>query len=187
VPAESPRIIALVANPSAGGGRAARVLPSVQEALRELDPTLTVELTRGIEHAEDLARAAVEAGRVVAALGGDGLIGRVAGAVADADGLLAPLPGGRGNDFCRGLGMSLEAAAAARSLASAVERRIDIAECGGIPYLGIASLGFDSDVQVIANKARWVRGSQVYTYAALRALLAWRPATFTVEIYGPAD
>lgn len=187
VSSEPPRRYALVANPAAGGGRAARVLPAVQEALRELDPTLSVELTRSIEHAEDLARAAVEAGRVVAALGGDGLIGRVAGAVADADGVMAPLPGGRGNDFCRGLGMPLEAAPAARSLASAVERRIDLAEAGGIPYLGIASLGFDSDVQVIANKARWVRGSQVYTYAALRALLAWRPATFTVEVYGPAE
>jgi YegS/Rv2252/BmrU family lipid kinase len=159
----------------------------VQEELRALDPSLTVELTRSIEHAEELARSAVESGRVVAALGGDGLIGRVAGAVAGVEGVLAPLPGGRGNDFCRGLGMPLEAAPAARSLASALERRIDLAEAGGVPYLGIASLGFDSDVQVIANKARWVRGSHVYTYAALRALLAWRPATFTVEIYGPAD
>jgi diacylglycerol kinase family enzyme len=75
------------------------VLPAVQEELRALDSSLTVELTRSIEHAEDLARSAVEAGRVVAALGGDGLIGRVAGAVADVDGVLAPLPGGRGNDF----------------------------------------------------------------------------------------
>jgi YegS/Rv2252/BmrU family lipid kinase len=161
------------------------VLPEVEAALRGIDPAVTVELTRSIEHAEALARAAVAAGRVVVALGGDGLIGRVAGAVAASDGVLAPLPGGRGNDFCRGLGMPLEPQAAARSLATAVERRIDLAEAGGVAFLGIASLGFDSDVQVIANRTRWVRGSQVYTYAALRALLAWRPAVFTVEICGP--
>ena len=49
----------------------------------------------------------------------------------------------------------------------------------GVPhaFLGIASLGFDSDVQVRANRTRLIRGSSVYTYAALRTLASWRPAT----------
>ena len=48
-------------------------------------------------------------------------------------------------------------------------------------FLGIASVGFDSDVQVLANRTRLIRGSQVYTYAALRTLAAWRPASFAVS------
>jgi diacylglycerol kinase family enzyme len=53
-------------------------------------------------------------------------------------------------------------------------------------FLGIASLGFDSDVQVRANRTRLIRGSSVYTYAALRTLAGWRPARFTVGVDGEA-
>lgn len=34
----------------------------------------------------------------------------------------------------------------------------------------------------IANRARWLRGPVVYPVAALRALAAWAPASFRVEI-----
>ncbi|HMA45796.1 MAG TPA: diacylglycerol kinase family protein, partial [Frankiaceae bacterium] len=178
------RRLLLIANPAAGGGRCARVLPDVEAALRRWAGDVRAERTRDLEHAERLAAEAVGDGRVAVALGGDGLIGRVAGVVAARDGLLAPLPGGRGNDVVRCLGAPRDPVLGAVALAGACERRIDLGEAGGRPFLGIASVGFDSDVQVIANRARLVRGSQVYTYAALRAVLAWRPATFSVALDG---
>jgi diacylglycerol kinase family enzyme len=50
--------------------------------------------------------------------------------------------------------------------------------------VGIASLGFDSDANRIANNAKLVKGNAVYLYAALRALAAWKPATFAVTVDG---
>ena len=67
------------------------------------------------------ARAAAE-GRVAVALGGDGLAGRVAGACAEQGALFAALPGGRGNDFVRGLGVSTDAVAAAGGFQDWAER-----------------------------------------------------------------
>jgi diacylglycerol kinase family enzyme len=64
------------------------------------------------------------------------------------------------------------------------ERLIDVAEVDGTPYVGIASFGFDSEANRIANDAKFVRGNAVYLYAALRALAAWKPAAFTVTIDG---
>ena len=61
---------------------------------------------------------------------------------------------------------------------------MDVAEVDGVPYIGVASLGFDSDANRIANEAKLVRGNLVYLYAALRALIGWRHATFTVTIDG---
>ncbi|WP_043604812.1 MULTISPECIES: diacylglycerol/lipid kinase family protein [Protofrankia] len=176
------RRLLLIVNPHAGGGRAARALPDVSAALRRWAADVRVERTRDIDHAADLAEQAVADGRMAVALGGDGLAGRVAETVARLGGLLAVLPGGRGNDFLRTVGASRDPVIAATALASGVERRIDLAEANGRAYLGIASVGFDSDVQVIANRARFVRGQQVYTYGALRAAAAWKPARFTVEI-----
>ena len=175
-------LLTVIVNPHAGGGRAARVLEDVRTALARWAGDVRVETTRSLDHARDLAAAASAEGRVAVALGGDGLVGQVAGAVARSGGVLAVLPGGRGNDFARGLGIPRDPALAATALATAVERRVDLPEAGGRSFVGIASVGFDSDVQVIANRTRWLSGQQVYTYAALRALAAWRPARFTVTV-----
>src|SRR5215471_7471442 len=46
----------------------------------------------------------------------------------------------------------------------------------GSVYLGIPSVGGE-----IANRSRWVRGPVGYQLAGVRALLGWRPTTFTVD------
>jgi len=42
------RVVALLCNPSTGSGRAARVLPEVEAALRELDVSFRTEVTRDL-------------------------------------------------------------------------------------------------------------------------------------------
>ncbi|MCW2549847.1 MAG: hypothetical protein JWN96_4307, partial [Mycobacterium sp.] len=177
--------VLLIVHPKAGGGRGARVLPEVIAALRAGGADVVSQLTRSIEHAGELAAEAAKEGLVAVALGGDGLAGRVAGACSAHGGLFGALPGGRGNDFVRGLGIDLDPVRAAGQLSSWVERAVDIGQVTGPdgqphPFLGIASLGFDSDVQVRANRTKLIRGSSVYTYAALRTLASWKPARFTV-------
>jgi YegS/Rv2252/BmrU family lipid kinase len=179
------RQLLLIVHPTAGGGRGARQLPEVVQILRAGGLEVTSELTRSIEHAEELAARAAAEGRVAVAVGGDGLAGRVAGACAASGALFAALPGGRGNDFVRGLGISTNIVEAARKFPQWSERAVDIGYVTGPSggpraFLGIASLGFDSDVQVRANRTRLIRGSSVYTYAALRTLASWRPASFSV-------
>ena len=104
-------------------------------------------------------------------MGGDGIIGAVAGELRDGKGLLAVLPGGRGNDFARKLEISHDPVEAAKLLQTGQERRIDLAEAGGQTYLGILSAGFDSDVSRIALETRLKLGTFVYTYGVLRAIL----------------
>ena len=114
--------------------------------------------------------------RVAVALGGDGLAGRVAGACVLHGALFAALPGGRGNDFVRGLGVEHRARwrrpGNSRSGPSGrpISAMSRVLTGSARAFLGIASLGFDSDVQVRANRTRLIRGSSVYTYAALRTL-----------------
>src|SRR3954451_19526326 len=99
------RPVCLIVNPSAGAGRAAKLLPDVEAALRGHGLAFRVERTTSMEHARELARGARDAGEIAAAMGGDGLIGAVAGELQGSDGVLAVLPGGRGNDFARKLGI----------------------------------------------------------------------------------
>jgi YegS/Rv2252/BmrU family lipid kinase len=179
-----PRPVCLIVNPSAGGGRTARLLPAVEAALRGHGTAFRVERTHSIEHARELARSAVAAGEDAAAMGGDGLIGAVAGELRHTESALAVLPGGRGNDFARKLGVGSDPVAACDVLAGGREQRIDVADIDGHAYLGIASSGLDSDAGDIANATRLKLGPLVYVYATLRAVRAWRPARWEVVIDG---
>src|SRR4051812_6189181 len=178
------RAVCVIVNPQAGGGRAARLLPGVEEALRGHGLSFRVERTRSLEHARELARAAREAGEIAAGVGGDGLVGAVAGELRHGAGTLAVLPGGRGNDFARKLGIGGDPVTACAVIAAGRERRGDMAEIDGRVYLGVASAGIDSDVNQIALETRLPLGGLVCVYGVLKALLAWRPAHWEVVIDG---
>lgn len=174
--------LALIANPSAGGGRTGRALGGVQQTLARLGIEYRLERTQSLAHARELANAAMAAGETAVAFGGDGLIGAVADVVRESDGVLGVLPGGRGNDFARTLGIPLEPIGACEVLASGAVRRIDLGSANSKTFIGIASCGFDSDANRIANQTRVVRGNLVYAYGAVRALLRWQPASFEVAV-----
>src|SRR4051812_5920553 len=176
------RRLSLVVNPAAGGGRAKRLLPSVEAALRAAGHDLVVTPTTSLEHADELTAAAVADDRVVVAMGGDGIVGRVAGTVAGSDGVMGVLPGGRGNDFCRAVGIPLSAVDACNVLASGEERRVDLGDAGGAAFLGVASIGFDSDVQERVLESKLPLGQLVYLYGSLATVARWHPATFSCRI-----
>ncbi len=183
------RDVVLIVNPAAGGGRALRALPAAEQALRRAGLRVRLAHTRDLAHARELARAAGTAGEVASALGGDGLVGAVADGLRATEsdparpGLLAILPGGRGNDFARTLGIPRDPAGAAALIANGRERAIDLGVCGERAFVGIASCGFDSDANRIANATR-VPGDAAYLYGALRALAGWRPVRFELELDG---
>lgn len=174
----------LLVNPSAGRGQALQRLPAAVAELERLGAPHRVVETSSIDHAKAQAAIGAESGETVAALGGDGFLRPVAATLRRTGSALAILPAGRGNDFARVLGIPSDPAAAARVAVDGRERTIDMAVVDGNPYLGIASFGFDSDANRLANEARLVRGNLVYLYAALRALASWRPSSFTVVVDG---
>jgi YegS/Rv2252/BmrU family lipid kinase len=178
------RRFALLVNPAAAGGKALNALPAVHATLDELGAAHRTVVTRSIEHAAEEAKRAAAEGDTTMAMGGDGLLRPLAGALKNSQGGIALIPCGRGNDLARVLEIPTEPEAAARVAVQGPERLLDVANVDGTPYLGIASFGFDSDANRIANEARLIRGNAVYLYAALRALAAWKPARFSVTVDG---
>ena len=176
----------LLVNPSAGGGRVRELLPEAREVLGDHGIEHRLVETTGLEHGCVEARMAAGAGEVVVVMSGDGLIGQVGGVLANTGASLGVLPGGRGNDFARVLGIPTDLSEAVGVLAAGHTREIDVGEVNGKRFLGIASCGFDSDANRIANEAKWVRGQAVYLYAALRALAGWKPARFDLALDGEA-
>lgn len=182
------RSVCLIFNPAAGGGRAAAALPRVEAALRGHGLGFRTERTTSVEHARELAVGAHRGGELPVTLSGDGLVGCVAGALSalkdSAAPLMGVLPGGRGNDFGRVVGIPSDPVAACAVLAHGVPAPIDLGVVDGAPFVGIASVGFDSEANRIANAAPARLGNLVYAYGAVRALISYEHAEFTVEIDG---
>ena len=184
--------VSLIVNPSAGGGRALRIAPLAADALRRRGVDVATTRTEDLRHAGELAVAAALQGRAAVTVGGDGLIGVVADALRHLpDSVIGLIPGGRGNDLARTLGIPDDAEGAATVVASGAVRRVDLGAVSGADgdedgraFVGIASVGFDSDANRIANEAPSWLGGGVYAYGALRALARWRPAEFSVRADG---
>jgi YegS/Rv2252/BmrU family lipid kinase len=178
------RPLALLVNPAAAGGKALAAVTPARAELDRLKARYRVIETASGEHAKREARAAGANGETVIAVGGDGLVGTLAGAICGTDAALGIIPAGRGNDFARVLDIPTDPAQAARTAHEGHTKLLDVGEVDGKSFVGIASVGFDSDANRIANEAKLVKGNLVYAYAALKALAKWEPAHFDVIIDG---
>jgi YegS/Rv2252/BmrU family lipid kinase len=193
--------VCLVVNPAAGGGRAGRLAPEAERALRAEGLTVRRVDTRDLEHARELAVEAAGRGETVVALSGDGMIGALADVLRGLpEAVLGVIPGGRGNDLARVLGIPDDREAAAAIVAAGHTRAVDLGVVdggehvngsgpggGGQAFVGIASAGFDSDANRIANEAPAWLGGLVYVYGALGALISWKPARFEIELDPPGE
>lgn len=184
------RSFTAVVNPAAGSDPAAKLIP-VARRLREAGAEVTVEYSRSLEHAADLARAAAGKGDVVIAAGGDGMVGGLAGALTGDGGdggILGILPGGRGNDFARQLALPTEPEPLAGLLLSAEPRTVDAIEVrmGDTTRIVVGSVyaGVDSVANAHINRLTRLPGSLAYYLGPLRAIATWRPVSYRITVDG---
>ncbi|PWI40927.1 YegS/Rv2252/BmrU family lipid kinase [Streptomyces sp. ICBB 8177] len=178
-----------VVNPTAGGSQGAAALIPLARQLREAGGEVEVEYSRGLEHARELARDAAGRGRVVLGVGGDGMAGCVAGALAGTDALVGIVPAGRGNDFARALGLPTDPASLAQVLLHGEPRRVDAIEVESaahdrVAVLGSVYAGVDAVANAHANASRLLRGAASYYLGGLRAVAMWRAADYRVTVDG---
>ncbi|MFF7140934.1 MULTISPECIES: YegS/Rv2252/BmrU family lipid kinase [Streptomyces] len=177
-----------IVNPTAGGSTGVAALRGVASLLREAGAELESEYSDSLAHARELARRAGARGRVVLAVGGDGIVGGIGGALSGTGALFGIVPAGRGNDFARALELPTEPAALAGTLLRGGPRQVDTIEVasahGRTVVLGSVYAGVDALANRHANRARFLTGAASYYAGGLRAVAGWRPATYRVTVDG---
>ena len=176
----------LLYNPAAGRGRAHRHIAEAMEYLHARGARVDCEASAS---PADLTRLAADASRGdyerVVVCGGDGTLNL---AVREFDlerGTLALIPLGSGDDFARVTGVPRTVRGACDVVLGGAVREVDVAVANGIRYLGVAGLGFDSEVAAYANeKVRFLRGSAIYLYAILRVLPKFTPHSVRIVANG---
>lgn len=167
----------VIYNPAAGRGRARRKVSEVEERLRAGGARVDCEASAS---PADLVRLAAESSRArydrIVVCGGDGTLNLALREFDLANGTLALIPMGSGDDFAKVTGIPRDIEGACMNVLTGAVREVDVALANGIRYLGVAGLGFDSEVAEYANQhVRWLRGPAVYLYAILRVLPRFTP------------
>jgi diacylglycerol kinase (ATP) len=203
-------VAALLANPSAGRGRAARLVEPVRAALHAAGLEVLLLVGRSADESVALTRAAVADGiAAVVAVGGDGLVHWVVQALAGTGVPLAVVPAGTGNDFAAVLGGPRDLPSLAAAVAAGRSAEIDAGLAvpdeppvpldptatgePGVPapgragerwWTGVLCAGFDSAVNERANRMRWPRGPRRYDLAVFAELSALRPRRLVLTVDG---
>ena len=173
----------LLYNPAAGRGRAKAHVREAEDILRAGGATVE---TQASASPEDMTRLAAESSRGgydrVVVCGGDGTLNL---SIRDFDlerGTLALIPLGSGDDFAKVLGIPRKLTEACNVVLNGRIREVDVALANNRRYLGVAGLGFDSEVASFANEnAKFLRGSAVYLYAIIRVLPRFVPHRVKVD------
>ncbi len=198
--------IAVIVNPTAHKGGAARAWPRIQAELAHRLGAFEPHFTKAAGHATELARQVLSEGaRRLIAVGGDGTVNETLNGMLDPEGrlvaqdsVLCPVPAGTANELCRALGHLADPQAAFVAAASTAARPIDLlrVRCQGLDgepverfgYL-IVSLGGVATISYRTSRSRWLKklGGIAYLLMTPPVTLGYRNRDVAIAIDGVAQ
>lgn len=161
--------ILFIVNPISGLGLG-KELPDKIRRLPEYDHVdYDIVFTEYAGHAHKLVEEARKSGKYthIVAVGGDGTVNEVGGALRGSDIAFAVVSLGSGNGFARHLGYSVFMTKALKQVLSDRYAQIDMLEMNGKFSLNVSGVGFDAQVAHEFNNLK-LRGVFSYIYAAIK-------------------
>jgi len=174
--------VLVIINPVAGGGRTLRLFPKIKRWLSRCPhefffniPASADEMRSKIKGAHD------QKIDVLLLLGGDGTVHQALPAIAEVNIPFGFLPCGRGNDFARNIGLSTNLEKNCSLPLAPSFHKFDLPRINNAPFVSIAYVGFDAEVNKLANDRKgYFGGTLGYIVCVLKALKNFRP--FEIEI-----
>jgi len=174
--------ILVIVNPMAGGGRTLRLLPKIMHWLSESPHEFSFSTTRfPDEMRSEIMKAAAQGIEALLLIGGDGTVHQALPAIAETNVPFGFLPCGRGNDFARNMGLPSKLQKSCSLPSNPYFYQVDLPRINHIPFVAVAYVGFDTEVNKLANDGRgYFGGTLGYVICVLKALKNFRP--FELEI-----
>ena len=193
--------ITLLVNPSAGGGRARKLLPEISGALASQIRDVQLNVVESLSFRDAKQRAADIVSRAstdpshadtLLVMGGDGMAHIGLNACANTNVKLGVIPAGTGDDFCRGMGIPRKPMQAVQSIVAGQGRLVDLMSVEGRltdgetqRFVGcVVSTGFDAKVNYRVNNSNFPFGSLSYAYAAIAEMASFKPLHYRLTTNG---
>ncbi|MCW2308207.1 diacylglycerol/lipid kinase family protein [Rhodobium gokarnense] len=178
------RRILLMANPTAGGFRA-KVLEAVAAGLEAAGAEVEVRLTKRAGEIREVCADVTLAADTVVIGGGDGSLNEALRGLQTCPvrPKLAIIPFGTANVLAHELGLPFKAEKIIRMIAAGRSKPLYYGLANGVPFVLMASMGFDADVVhhvPLDLKRRF--GKLAYVWSALKRSLKRRPGPLTVTV-----
>ncbi|MEW5725616.1 MAG: diacylglycerol kinase family protein [Thermodesulfobacteriota bacterium] len=167
----------LLVNPKAGGGGAVKTARETARILEAAGVSYDLAESASAQDVTDRARLAARQGydRVLV-VGGDGTWHYALNGLAHTGTVGAIVPSGRGNDFGRNLHLPGTLPETVAVALRGQVRELDLVWTGLRHYVGVAGVGFDSEVTECANtKVPLFTGALAYTAAVFYKLFSFKP------------
>ena len=172
--------ITFIINPISGT-RSKEDIPLLIDAL--LDPLrfdYEVRFTEFRGHAAEIARQCVADGiDVVVAVGGDGTVNEVAGALVGTETALGIVPCGSGNGLARHLRIPIDTSKAISIINQCQIEPFDYGVINGLPFFCTCGMGFDAFISLKFAEAG-KRGPITYVENVLKEGLRYKPETYEI-------
>ena len=177
--------ILFIVNPVSGVGKQKKIENVIESKIDHSLIDYTIQYTERIHHGRELAQAAVEQGvyDAIVAVGGDGSVNDIAGALVGSDIALAIIPCGSGNGLARNLKIPLTPAHAIEVINHFKMAEIDTIDVNGHIVASIAGIGFDAHVARHMKLAK-VRGLQAYAKIIVADYTTYKEHTYKLIIDG---
>ena len=184
--------VAVIGNRNAGGGRAARALPYLLEALRKAGHGITLIDEPTVAAARDSARGISNADALIA-VGGDVTAHFTLQLALERQLPMGIVPAGSGDDAARAVGLpfgrrhaDLQRAVDHCLAHIGADRPVDViwaqtADGTREAFLGVLGAGFDSMVNARANGMSFPPGTAKYVVAMLLELRSFTPIAYRLE------
>ena len=173
--------ILFIINPNSGHKNGADVIELIPKYLDLNKFKYSYILTTHQKHAIEISSKAVnDKIDIVVAVGGDGLVNEVFQSLVNTDLVFSIIPMGSGNGVSRSLGIDMNIKTALKNLNNLKSKKIDTATFNGLPYLGIAGIGFDGFIAKEFSK-RNKRGLLSYIKVFLKHYKDFKCSKFTIS------
>lgn len=180
-----PDLIRLIANPTSGRGRGAKVAEQVSRILNARGVPHELCYSATPEEPAKLAQAAVrERCPCVVAIGGDGLVHHVANVLVGTATTLGIIPAGTGNDFARGLGLPFAIDKAVSAIVNGVDQYVDVGQANERYFFSVAVIGLAAEINRRANQFKRLRVNALYTALTIASVFLEHPLRFSLQYDG---
>ena len=161
--------ILFIVNPISGLGLGKELPDKIKKMPEYDDVDYDIVFTEYAGHARILGEEARTTGKYshIVAVGGDGTVNEVGGALCGSDIAFAVVSLGSGNGFARHLGYSIFMSKALKQVLTDQYARIDILQMNDKYSLNVSGVGFDAEVAHEFNHLK-LRGVLSYIYAAIK-------------------
>lgn len=175
----------VIVNPVAGK-KALRLLPKIKRWLSQSLHEFSISIPKSQDEMHlEIMKAPLRGINGILLCGGDGTVHEALPAIAQTKLPFGLIPCGRGNDFARNIGLSMNLRKHCILAIDPTFRKFDLPTINAIPFASIACIGLDAEVNKLAREGEgYFDGKIGYIVCVLKALKKFRPFEIQLTIDG---